>query len=575
MLEEKQPEELNKRTEKIEATILSVRVQQPQRDCARYTWNHEQGCLQFAGIYHAHTELPANMAILRLDGQSEIAVLLVSAYSFPPETLVSARLLGSLQYVHTQSGNKPENTFPLADCTLIAVPVQDDTYAAIRTLEMLPSNQLMALQHSLSAQQTPSDHKNRGIRRLDASTTLQKIREARLYLKRQQREKTKSKSWLRHDEEEAKTVAWRAIEGIPDAVRLQLQRDRKLQADPNAPHAQAEMLIRFVPKRFQDALQQLLLDDERLLAFMERPLLQQRSGLLGVQTWRANEGLFLVTDRQILWLRDFFTPRQNALPGGYIAHSLPLERLSRLTIFTANSIDEAWATRFPRQPVPYPQLALDIASSTGHELFTVAFPTTVEAEKALAHIHSILQRFLSYEPEKPDRRLLRVPFVEPYMPLAHERSKLEGLGGNVMPETERRLETTLARLKQTLADTHDDELLVSALIPTLEEYHSPARIVALSRQKLFVLDEQLHHSPSVQISSYGLHTLTSAQLRYSLLGSNLSIFIPHQHGQKEETQQISLPFHSPAITLFLPLFQKLRLLLTIPPHGHNPERGTL
>ncbi len=572
MIEEKQPKEQNKRAKKTEITALTVYVRQPQRDCACYTWNHEQGCLQFADIYHAQTELPAHLAILRLDGQSEIPVLLVSAYSFPPETLVSARLLGSLQYVHTQSGNKQESSFPLAGCTLIAVPIQDDTYAAIHTLEMLPPDQLLTLQHYVQTQQPGSTRENYGIQQLDANTTLQKIREARLYLKRQQRNTTRGKSWLKQDEE-TQVVAWRAIEGIPAAVRLQLQRDRKLQADSNALHAQAEMLIRFVPKRFQNALQQLLLDDERLLAFVERPLLQQRSGLLGIQTWRANEGLFLVTDRQMLWLRDFFTPRQDALPGGYIAHSLPLARLACLSIFAANSIDEVWATRFPLQPVPYPQLALDIVSSTGHELFTVAFPTTVEAEKALTHIHSIVQRFLPYESGTPDQRLLRVPSIEPYMPLAHERRKLEGLGGNVTPETEQRLEGALADLKRTLATIHGDELLVSALVPALEEYHSPARIVALSQQKLFVLDEQLHRGAFVQISSYDLHIITSAQLRYSLLGSNLSIFIPHKHGQKEETQQVTLPFHSPAITLFLPLFQKLRLLLTIPPHDHNAERG--
>ena len=197
----------------------------------------------------------------------------------------------------------------------------------------------------------------------------------------------------------------------------------------------------------------------------------------------------------------------------------------------------------------------------------------MEAEKALTHIHSIIQHFLPHEPEIPDQRLLRVPSVEPYMPLAHERRKLEGLGGNVTPETERRLETALADLKQTLVEADGDELLVSALVPALEEYHSPARIVALSRQKLFVLDEQRYRSISVQISNYDLHTITSAQLRYSLLGSNLSIFIPHKHAQKEEVQQISLPFHSPAITLFLPLFQKLRLLLTMPPHSYDSERG--
>ncbi len=70
-----------------------------------------------------------------------------------------------------------------------------------------------------------------------------------------------------------------------EALRLELQRDALLQESKAAPHAQAEHLIRFVPERFQQALADLLLDDERLLAFVERPLLRQRTGLPGMQTW--------------------------------------------------------------------------------------------------------------------------------------------------------------------------------------------------------------------------------------------------------------------------------------------------
>ncbi|HVB74138.1 MAG TPA: hypothetical protein VNE38_11345 [Ktedonobacteraceae bacterium] len=46
-----------------------------------------------------------------------------------------------------------------------------------------------------------------------------------------------------------------------------------------------------------------------------------------------------------------------------------------------------------------------------------------------------------------------------------------------------------------------------------------------------------------------------------LLGSSLSIFVPQPGGR---AQQHVLPFHSPAIAWFRPLFTRLRLLLSLP-----------
>ena len=179
----------------------------------------------------------------------------------------------------------------------------------------------------------------------DAEAAARSIRETRLLLKREQRMHSKGKGWLRRDEEEEKPVAWRAIEGLSEALRAQLLYDKTLQADPTAPQAQAEHLIRFVPQRFQHALSDLLLDDERLLAFLERPLLHHRTGWLGMQTWRSNEGLFLITDRQVLWLRDFLAPGSSFLPGGYIARMAPLERLQGIALLPAGRAPDEFAGR--------------------------------------------------------------------------------------------------------------------------------------------------------------------------------------------------------------------------------------
>jgi len=67
-------------------------------------------------------------------------------------------------------------------------------------------------------------------------------------------------------------------------------------------------------------------------------------------------------------------------------------------------------------------------------------------------------------------------------------------------------------------------------------------------------------SPSWRIIE-GLSDALRAQLRYSLLGSSLSLFLPRAN---EKTEQVVLPFHSPAIAWFRPLFTRLRVALSGP-----------
>jgi hypothetical protein len=124
--------------------------------------------------------------------------------------------------------------------------------------------------------------------------------------------------------------------------------------------------------------------------------------------------------------------------------------------------------------------------------------------------------------------------------------------------------------KQGFLCSSDEERLVTAFVPALEEYKSPPRLITLTRAALIVVDEsherarrrsKRHEEQDDSMHRYELATISSAQLRHSLLGSSLSIFVPQRDGK---TQQHVIPFHSPAIAWFLPLFTRLRLLLTGP-----------
>jgi len=334
---------------------------------------------------------------------------------------------------------------------------------------------------------------------------------------------------------------------------------------------QAEHLIRFVPARFQHALQQLLLDDERVLAFLERPLLRHRSGWLGRQQYRANAGLFLLTDRQALWLRDFFSPGAAAFPEGYIAHSLPLERLTSVQVLPAGTPPSEAGEASPQRSLPYLQLCLRTEGSDGQEALHIAFPDDEISTKALARLVGLLQAFLPRAtPDstgcQDDRRVRRLPVVEAWMPRGTEARRLQNLGGALPAQMKQALEH---RLTETL-HASGEELLASVVVPALEQSRSPARLVALTRAAILVLETPaertrgrttLARDIAIHLRRYALAQISSAQLSYSLLGSELRLLVPRP---EDEAQQVIIPFQSPALAWFLPLFTRLRLALSVP-----------
>jgi len=548
----------------IAPMMIDVQVHQPHQDCPVYSWDRERECLRVSEIFHTEPGLPADLATTRLEGKLEVPVLLLGACSFPPGTLAQARLLGALSPTPAE---EQEHLYPSDDWLFVAAASVDASLSSYHSVEMLPPTQLGALRAYMRTQVKAEQQQGPRVIELHPSDIAARcIRETRLLLKQEQRKQPKRKSWLKRGEEE-RPVAWRAIEGLAEALRLQLQHDALLQESKAAPHAQAEHLIRFVPERFQQALADLLLDDERLLAFVERPLLRHRTGVLGMQQWRSNEGLFLVTDRQVLWLRDFLAPGSGFLPGGYIAHMAPLERLQAITILPAGNAPDELADRLESRDSPYMRLVMEVSSCTGSEIFAIEFPAKAEMEKALAHINGTLRAFLPYSEGERDRRVRRLPTVEVWLPRGAEAEQLAGLGGIVPAAIAERLEQ---RLSSQLKSDGEEELLVSALVPALEDYKSPARLVALTRSALLVIEDasgkskrasadRVRHTEHVHC--YALATISSAQLRHSLLGSSLSIFVPQSDGR---TQRHLVPFHSPAIAWFLPLYTRLRLLLSGP-----------
>jgi hypothetical protein len=555
--------------------MLEVTVRQPCRDCACYTWDREQAHLRFCGITRGEPGLPADLAVFLLEEVLEIPVLVLSPVSCPPETQIRVRVLGALRSAGGMASQESNVPLPLQGWILVAVSTDDPSWADAEGLEDLPDAVISLLKDYV---RTYSGEANAAEPRQDTEVQIitcppqmivRCIRESRLQLKRQRRMQEIRPGWFSR-QGESQPGTWRFVEGLGAELRAALLKGQAA-TDEEAPYARAEHLIQFVPQRWASALRQVLLEDERLLAFLERPLLHHRAGWLRLEQWRSNAGLFLVTDRQVLWLRDFFSPGSTFLQGGYIVHAVPLERLEGIILLPAGSLSPEQAALcrlLTAQQIPlsspYQRLVMEVASETGVEVMVVEFPQGEPQTRALERVVKLLQAFLPLPDGRSDRRVRRLSTTEVWQPQpGAEAERLEGLGG-IMPETSRK------HLEQYLAEElgqSQEEILNSVLIPPLEDYQSPARLVVLTRQAVLVLSEgQTDRSRRkkrkgvqkddhlIRLRRYPLGTLSSAGLRYSLVGSSLSLTIPQTD---QRIERCTLPFHSPAIARFLPLFTRV------------------
>lgn len=545
-----------KRTDQETPATVEVQICQAKQTCWVYSWDQDRAQLRVQGVAPGQQDLPADLAVLRLEQQREVPVYLLVSPSIAPGASVPVRILGAFQL--SPSPAEAADAFPLARSVLLAIPDLPGLPPCYETLGHIPHVLLTALrEHARTQVLAPATHEEQPAV-CEATEVARQLRVARLWLKRARRQpgRTRLESNRRED---AQAVAWRAVEALTPEQRTRIAQARTLEA--LTPLLQAEQLIRFVPARFQKALEHVLLADERLLAFVERPLMRNRTGWLGLQQSRAHAGLFLLTDTQVLWLRDFFSPGSSVFPEGYIARSVPLERLAAVQVMPASKTGGAAGER----QISSLLLRLSIESREGCENLDVAFPENEMSQKALARIVPLIQAFVPQDGSS-ERHVRCLPVAEPWVPVEEEARKLSGLGG-IVPAEQR------ARLEQGLAETlraAGEELLASAMVPALEQYRSPARLVALTRMAVLICElpgEPVRRpldsakAPSWQMQRYDLAQISSVQLSYSLLGSDLRLSLPQQG---RTTQEYLIPFPSPAIARFLPLFTRLRLLLRAP-----------
>jgi hypothetical protein len=524
----------------------------------------------------------------------------------------------------------------VADCLAVGVPSADETLAHITALDDLPPALMERLQHALqrlAPEALAAGQESESW--LSAGAIRTRYREARAAIRRAERaEEAASTPELPGERLFAPRAAPAApaVGGRPSAAtgaapatlpawrELSPVTPAELRALGEAAYSAPEYLLRWIPHRFEHYLNDLLLPDERVLFFAESPALTIRDwpGAVDVRTGRTtgagvtrqsrgidalrprpferlrtrhlHGGLLLITDRQILHVRDYAPPDMTLVEWGYLAQSWPLGRLVSVRLLPAgvplsvrSLVEGAWPPEvlarlagvvpFSEVTVPdrFTRLVVALDASGGVELVGAAFPTGTEPllERAAARIQRFVPALGAAAGKGVGLRV--VPHVEPWQPTEREARELETLGGLVTPEAARALEDATR-----VALTTDEQVLVQARTPEAGGGSAavPALLTLTDRRLLLarVPTAMGGAVPGAEVQAWPLAAISSAVLQQSMLGSGLIAHVPHATSAASaaagarshaavSVEPISLAFPSPLLVPFRALYTRLRLLL--------------
>lgn len=567
-------------------------------------------------------------------------LLVLSDLPLAPDTWVEVRLLGAISAsTGDEAGgweaweDREDKVEALAHWLAVGIPVADAALADIHSLASLPEPLHQRLEHALVGMLTASPQ---SAVRLSAEQIAALYRAARAQMRRQQRASQHARdegetpherlfgprantvggrfatslgasqtfapasdSGARDDE----SVSWQGLTGVgPSEVR----------ARGIAAFGHAEHLLRRVPARFLRYLDELLPADERVLFFadteaftvrgwsgelvtslsvQERKLERAKSsrwgralGAIGVGRMRTRTlqaGLLLVTERQVMLLRDLAPPDATLVQWGYTAHSWPLGRLvAARALPPGTDLNRAALVGWPARvierladPIPYDEatappslarLALALEGNDGVAVAGAALPA--QGASVVARAERLLMGFCSWPGSAgaADRRVRAMPVVRPWRPTEEEASALESLGGMVPEMVGRTLADVAA---QNIAS--DETVLAQARTPEMDASGAGrAALLTLTPKRLLIatMPTQAGARACVEpeLRDLPLQSITSALLQHSVLGSGLLVYMS-QAAQRPQTDQFRVSFPSPLIVPFRALFTRLCALLQIPP----------
>ena len=307
--------------------------------------------------------------------------------------------------------------------------------------------------------------------------------------------------------------------------------------DEAEPHTWAEYLIPSLPFRFQKYVEEMLLTDERILFFVERPSFVP-GGVWGVlRRQKLRQGLLVITDRQVMAMLDSLPPDSTMVDWGYIAKASAVERVTGTWLDSRDSTCE---------------IGFAFDSAGGVERYTMTFPAA--HSEALQEAVNLLERFVHPSAPTAARRLYdQKPATNP--------SRDEGEETDVV-EKYPHLGDLLSRIAGT-----EDVVAAAAARPVEGRGLGPALVLTATKLVLFPGGSRKDLQPSCR--EYPVAGISSVELTQSLISCRFEVFVPAM----EEVDKVTLRYYYPDAPSFLKAFVGLRHLLGQPVSWGLAENG--
>ena len=294
------------------------------------------------------------------------------------------------------------------------------------------------------------------------------------------------------------------------------------------PHTWAEYLVPSLPFRFQKYVEELLLPEERILLFVERPQFVAPGAQAILRRQKLRHGLLVITDRQAMTMLDSLPPDSTMVDWGYIAKATAIER-----------VESAWLERSALGA----EFTVTMGSRGGVERHSMLFPQQHGA--ALQEAAELLGRFLQVGASDVRR-------VYDGKPAGVAR---EALGMN-------ELKDKYPHVVDVISQAGENDVLVAAAARGPEgRGRGPALVITPDRVSVFPGSRSVRGPVACQ--QYAIADVSSVEIVQSLPGCRFDIFLPTE----EEVEKVTLRYEYPDSPAFAEAFVTLRHLLGKPLHG--------
>lgn len=486
------------REEPPPALTVNVRIDEPGGTFNTYSYDQQRGTLRLAGVHqrpHSGVERGTVLNTLTDDG-GPLEALIPIASPTSKGCIVEARVIGGVQV----------STLEAQALYLVGVPIADPARAEAHDAAGLSETERQAIESAASF----------GLQRVflqwipygDAETVV--------------KEATKAYWQDRAENRVRYAAAWKA----------QPLSGRWAGADETEAHTWAEYLVPSLPFRFQEYVEELLLPDERILFFVERPSFVAGGAWAALRRQKLRQGLLVITDRQVMAMLDSLPPDSTMVDWGYIAKASAVERLTGAWVDSRDSTCE---------------IGFAFDSAGGVEKHTMTFPG--QHRETLEEAVKLLEGFASPTTSTAARRLYddRPP-----------------AGPTKRDDEEADLEATYPHLRDLLPRISEGDSVVATAAARPMEGRGLGPALVLTPNKLVLFPGGSRKDLQAGCREYPVAAISSVELTQSLISCRFEVFVP----AAEEVDKVTLKYNYPDAPPFLKAFIALRHLLGRPiPNG--------